>query len=169
MKEHQEMPALNPAGTSGGATIESPRRLKLEKLCRLCRRNRRGSAVVEFAVVAPVFFAFTLGMIEVGRAVMVQQILTTASREGARQAVLDGATQSAVTTFVTNYLTSAAVNAGGTTVAFNPSLPTASGYTGPVTVTVSVPFSQVTWSPSPIFLKGTTLTASTTMQREGIQ
>ncbi len=169
MRDHQDMPARKSAGTSSFATIEAPRRLKLEKLYRLCRRNRRGSAVVEFAIVAPVFFAFTLGMIEVGRAVMVQQILTTASREGARQAVLDGATQSAVTTFVTSYLTSASVSSGGATVAFNPSLPTASGYTGPVTVTVSVPFSQVTWSPSPIFLKGTTLTASTTMQREGIQ
>ncbi|HEY4307948.1 MAG TPA: TadE/TadG family type IV pilus assembly protein [Pirellulales bacterium] len=124
---------------------------------------------MEFAIVAPVFFAFTLGMIEVGRGVMVQQILTTASREGARQAVLDGATESAVTTFVKNYLTTAAVVAGSTSVTFTPDLPTAAGYTGPVTVKVTVPFSQVSWSPSPIFLKGATLTASTTMQREGIQ
>ena len=29
---------------------------KVEKLCRLCRKNRRGAAVVEFAIVAPVFF-----------------------------------------------------------------------------------------------------------------
>jgi len=124
---------------------------------------------VEFAIVAPVFFAFTLGMIEVGRAVMVQQILTTASREGARQAVSDGATEGAVTTFITNYLTTAATTAAGTTVAFSPSVPTAAGYTGPVTVTVSLPFNQVSWSPSPIFLNGATLTASTTMQRQGIQ
>jgi Flp pilus assembly protein TadG len=110
-----------------------------------------------------------LGMVEVGRGVMVQQILTTASREGARQAVLDGATQSVVTTFITNYLTTASVSAAGTTVTYTPSLPTAAGYSGPVTVTVSVPFNQVSWSPSPIFLKGATLTASTTMQREGIQ
>jgi Flp pilus assembly protein TadG len=151
--------------------LRNPRKkwFKLEKLCRLCRRTRRGAAAVEFAVVAPVFFAFTLGMIEIGRAVMVQQILTTASREGARQAVLDGATQTAVTTFITTYLTAAAVPSGGTTVAFSPSLPTASGYNGPVTVKVSLPFNQVSWSPSPIFLNGKTLTASTTMQREGVQ
>jgi Flp pilus assembly protein TadG len=154
---------------SGEKRIGKNKRLTLEKLRRLCRRNRRGAAAVEFAVVAPVFFAFTLGMIEVGRGVMVQQILTTASREGARQAVLDGATQGSVTTSVTTMLNTAAVTAAGTTVAFSPSLPLASGYNGPVTVTVSVPFNQVSWSPSPIFLNGATLTASTTMQSQGIQ
>jgi Flp pilus assembly protein TadG len=160
---------LEPHATPDEQRNRRKKWLTLEKLRRLCRRNRRGSAVVEFAIVAPVFFAFTLGMIEVGRAVMVQQILTTASREGARQAVLDGATEGAVTTFITNYLTTAATTAAGTTVAFSPSVPTAAGYTGPVTVTVSLPFNQVSWSPSPIFLNGATLTASTTMQRQGIQ
>ncbi|HEY2839958.1 MAG TPA: TadE family protein [Pirellulales bacterium] len=124
---------------------------------------------MEFALVAPVFFGFTLGMVEIGRAVMVQQILTSASREGCRQAVLDGATTSAVTTFVTSYLSSASVPSAGATVAISPSLPTASGYTGAVTVTVSIPFSQVNWGPAPIFLGGKTLTSTTSMQREGIQ
>jgi hypothetical protein len=108
-------------------------------------------------------------MIEVGRGVMVQQIITTASREGARQAVLDGATSGSVTTFITNFLSTASVTAAGTNVAFSPSLPLTSGYNGPVTVTVSVPFNQVSWSPSPIFLNGATLTASTTMQSQGLQ
>jgi Flp pilus assembly protein TadG len=141
----------------------------LEKLFRLCRRNRGGAAAVEFALVAPVFFGFMLGMLEIGRGVMVQQILTSASREGCRQAVLDGATTSAVTTFINSYLTAAAVPSGGTTVNISPSLPTASGYTGTVTVTVSIPFSQVNWGPTPIFLGGKTLTSTTVMQREGIQ
>ncbi|MBI2823560.1 MAG: pilus assembly protein [Planctomycetia bacterium] len=142
---------------------------KLEKIYRLCRKHRRGAAVVEFAIVAPIFFGFTLGMIEVGRGVMVQQILTNASREGARRAVLDGATTSDVTSFVSTYMSNASVSAAGLQTAISPSLPTASGYNGPVTVTVTVPFNQVTWGPSPIFLNGSTLTASTTMRREGVQ
>jgi Flp pilus assembly protein TadG len=145
------------------------KRSKLERLRRLCRRDRRGAAAVEFAIVAPVFFAFLLGMIEIGRGVMVQQIITAASREGARLAVLEGATSSSVTTSVTNYLTVASVSAADTSVTYSPSLPLASGYNGPVTVTVSLPFNQVSWSPSPIFLKGSTLTASTTMQSEWVQ
>ncbi len=46
---------------------------------------------MEFAVVAPLFLVFVFGMIEYGRMVMVQQVITNASREGARRAVLDGA------------------------------------------------------------------------------
>ena len=46
--------------------------VKLEKACRPCRRNRRGAAVVEFAIVAPLFFLMIFGMIEFGRAIMVQ-------------------------------------------------------------------------------------------------
>ncbi|MGB6041722.1 MAG: TadE family protein, partial [Pirellulales bacterium] len=55
----------------------------------MCRKKRRGVAAVEFALVAPLFVLMVMGMIEVGRAIMVQQVLTNASREGARRAVLD--------------------------------------------------------------------------------
>ena len=48
------------------------------------RKNRLAAAAVEFAVVAPVFLLLVFGMIEYGRMVMVYQILTNASREGAR-------------------------------------------------------------------------------------
>ena len=150
------------------AVIQRPGRFKLERIYRLCRRNRRGAAVVEFAIVAPIFFGFMLGMIEVGRAVMVQQILTNASREGARKGVLDDQTTQGIQDFVVTYLQNASIG-GSPTVTINPSLPTATGYNGPVTVTVSVPFSQVSWGPTPIFLNGATLTASTVMRREGVQ
>jgi len=69
---------------------------KLERPCRLYRRNRRATAAVEFAIVAPVFLLMVFGMIEYGRMVMVQQIITNAPREGARTAVLAGATTSSV-------------------------------------------------------------------------
>ena len=65
---------------------------KLDKPCQSYRKKRRGAAAVEFAVVAPIFLLLVFGMIEYGRMVMVQQVLTNASREGARCAVLDGAT-----------------------------------------------------------------------------
>ena len=58
------------------------------------RKTRRAAAVVEFAVVAPVLFLLVFGMIEFGRMVMVQQVLTNASREGARVGILDGSTTS---------------------------------------------------------------------------
>lgn len=140
---------------------------KLEKACRSCRRNRRGAAVVEFAVVSPVFFLLVFGMIEYGRMVMVQQLLTNAAREGARVGVLDNSTASDVTTAVNNYLTAANIN--NATITCNPSTPSSATYGQPVTVTVSVPFSQVSWLPSPMFLGGTTMTAQSAMRRETVQ
>jgi Flp pilus assembly protein TadG len=142
---------------------------KVEKVCRLCRKKRRGAAVVEFAIVAPVFFLLVFGMIEYGRMVMVQQILTNASREGARVAVLDGATSTSVETAVTNYLTNASIT--GADVDINPPDPASAGYGQGITVTVSVPFSQVSWLPVPMFPgnDSMTLTAVSIMRRESIQ
>jgi Flp pilus assembly protein TadG len=69
------------------------------------RRNRKGAAVVEFAVVAPLFVLLMMGMIEMGRAVQIQQVLTNASREGARLAAIEGTTEAKVQAAVSQYLT----------------------------------------------------------------
>jgi Flp pilus assembly protein TadG len=122
---------------------------------------------VEFAVVAPVLFALLLGMVEFGRAIMVQQVLTNASREGCRQAVLDGATSGGVTSTVTTYLSSAGIS--GSTVTITPTNPSSAGYGAPVTVSVTLPFNQVSWLGTPIFLNGKSLAATTVMRRETVQ
>jgi hypothetical protein len=129
--------------------------------------SRSGVAVVEFAVVAPLFFLLILGMIEFGRMVMVQQVITNASREGARTAIVQGATTSDVVGVVNNYLAGGGVR--GATVAVSPDPIDLAGYGDPVTVTVSVPFRQVSWLPAPMFLGDTELRAITTMRREAVQ
>lgn len=125
---------------------------------------------MEFALVAPVFFLMVLGMIEFGRMVMVQQVITNASREGARVGVLDSPTPTAgqVSTTVTTYLQKAGIS--GATVTIDPTEPTTAGYGAPVTVTVQIPFSSVSWLPSPMFIsENTQLTAHTVMRRETVQ
>jgi Flp pilus assembly protein TadG len=131
------------------------------------RKARRAAAVVEFAVVAPVLFLLVFGMIEFGRMVMVQQVLTNASREGARVGILDGATTSDVTTKVNGYLTAA--NISGATVTVTPDPPTNAGAGESVTVDVKVNFNNVTWLPVPWFLGGKQLQATTVMRRETVQ
>ena len=140
---------------------------KLHKPCRSYRKQRRAAAAVEFAIVAPVFFLLVFGMIEYGRMVMVQQVITNASREGARAAVLDGAETTEVVTTVNGYLTSGSISGATTTVSPDP--PTDAAFGDPVTVVVSIPFSQVSWLPSPMFLGGQTLRATTVMRRESAQ
>lgn len=154
---------------SGATACPKPgrQRFTLEKLRQVCRKHRKGAAVVEFAVVAPVLFLLIFGMIEFGRMVMVQQVLTNASREGARIAVLDGATTTDVTTAVQNYLAGASVS--GATITVTPNPPSSAGYGEPVTVSVSVGFDQVSWLPAPMFLSGRQLTATSVMRRETVQ
>lgn len=53
------------------------------------RKDRRGAVAVEFAVVAPILVAIVFGMIELGRAFEMQNLLEVAAREGARFASMD--------------------------------------------------------------------------------
>ncbi len=106
------------------------------------------------------------GFIEFGRALMVQQVLINASRVGARQAITTSATASEVETTVEEYADALAVP--GVSVAISPN-PTAANPGDPVTVTASVPFSNVSWLASPWFLGGTTLSASSQMRKEGFE
>lgn len=52
-------------------------------------RSRRGAVAVEFAVVAPILVALLFGLIELGRAFEMQNLLEVAAREGARFASMD--------------------------------------------------------------------------------
>ena len=57
-------------------------------------RRARGQAIVEFALVAPIFFFLLFSIIEFGRAVYYVQMLNNAAREGARYAIVNGADSS---------------------------------------------------------------------------
>jgi Flp pilus assembly protein TadG len=58
---------------------------------------RRGAAVVEAALVLPIFFMVVLGIIEFGRGMMVGQLVNNAARQGARDAIIDGSTNATIT------------------------------------------------------------------------
>jgi len=59
--------------------------------------RRKAASAVEFALVSPVFFLLLAGIIEFGQAFRVQHSLSTAARQGARAAIVEGATVAAVT------------------------------------------------------------------------
>ena len=128
---------------------------------------RRGASVVEFALVAPIFFLVILGMIEFGRMAMVQQVITNAAREGARIAVFDGATKAKVEAKVNDYLASASI--AGASVSVSPDPPSSAAYGESVTVGVSLTFDQVSWLPTPQFIGGQTLRAESVMRRETVE
>jgi hypothetical protein len=53
------------------------------------RKQRCGVVAVEFAIVAPILLALTFGLIQMGRAFEMQNLLEVAAREGARFASMD--------------------------------------------------------------------------------
>jgi hypothetical protein len=57
---------------------------------RTARRRGRGQALVEFALVAPLFFILIFGIIEAARFTFYYEILNHAAREGARYAIVHG-------------------------------------------------------------------------------
>src|SRR5438477_4855404 len=61
---------------------------------RRLRRNRRGSAAVEFALVAPVFFALLFAIIETGLVFFAGQVLETMAQDSARM-IMTGQAQNA--------------------------------------------------------------------------
>jgi Flp pilus assembly protein TadG len=58
--------------------------IALNKTLRRFRRSRRGSAAIEFAFVAPIFFALLFAMIETGIMYFAAQVLETGTQDTAR-------------------------------------------------------------------------------------
>lgn len=63
-------------------------------ILRRFRRNRRGSAAVEFALVAPIFFGLLFAIIELAMVFFASQVLETATQDSAR-VIMTGQAQNA--------------------------------------------------------------------------
>jgi Flp pilus assembly protein TadG len=136
-----------------------------------CRRGstprvsqRRGVAATEFAIVAPIFFLLIIGIIEVGRAIMVQQVLINAARAGARRAVMLSSTQQETLDAVTDFTDSVGVPT--VTASVTPDPGAAAAGTA-ITVSASVNFASVSWLPAPWFMGGKVLSSTSVMRKEG--
>ena len=77
------------------------------------RQTADGTATVEFAIILPLFVVLLFGMIEFGLAIWRQEILTNASREGARAGIVSGdprPTPADIEDVVRNYLENAGID-----------------------------------------------------------
>lgn len=139
-------------------------------------QRRRAAALVEMAMVLPIFVTVTLGIVEFGRAMMVAQLVTNAAREGARIGSLDGTTNTEVTQAVTEFLqSSTSVSPGDITVAIT--VTAAPGNPNPnnqvenasfrdaVNVQVQIPFNKVSFLDGD-YLDNANLVGNATMRHE---
>ncbi|HWB52868.1 MAG TPA: TadE/TadG family type IV pilus assembly protein [Tepidisphaeraceae bacterium] len=105
--------------------------------------RRRGGAVLETALVLPVLISITFGAIEFGYYFWIQNTLEGAARNGARAAIISGATNTDVTSAVNAELTAAGLKTSSYTITTNPtSISGASAGTN-ITVTVGSTWGQV--------------------------
>lgn len=125
---------------------------------------RRGSAVVEMAVMAPLLITAMLGMIEVGYAFMVKQTVTLAAREGARAGALPGGTLNDVQGAVD----AAMASPGLTGYSLDSNVSSLSPSDTEVWVEVSIPLDRATFTGSLLGGGSFNITGKTTMRREGI-
>lgn len=119
------------------------------------------------AMVTPIFVMMFMALLEASRLGMAAQLLTTAAREGARVAVLPGATTNAVQARINSVLSGSGISVHDVT----PTCP--SGYTWntapggtAITVSLSVPYRNITWLGTPYFLSAATVSASATLSSE---
>jgi Flp pilus assembly protein TadG len=123
--------------------------------------------MVEFALVVPVFITIVFGILEVSRALMVQHLLTNAARAGARAGIIEGASNTTINSAVSSALTNMGISGDTVTVEINDNVADAStaNPTDEITVLVSVPVSNISWLPVPLFLSGS-ITGKYTLRRE---
>ncbi len=120
-------------------------------------RDREGATTVEFAFMVPIIFTIFMGAIEITRLNFVRQTVSNAAYEGARKAVMPGATISEAQAEASRLLTMMRV---GTGASYNCTMGV-----DKVTMTVSVPISQNSWGITK-FCSGMNVTQSISLSRE---
>jgi hypothetical protein len=142
--------------------------------------RRAGAAVVEFAILSPFLFFLVIGMFELGRGIMIKQMLNDAARKACRTGVQPTKTNADITSDINDILKDNGLD---------PTIAQISMLVGPestppligkaadastarpgldfVSVKVGIPVSQIFWAGT-FFLSGSTLESETVyMLRQG--
>lgn len=145
------------------------------------QESRDGAAMVEFAIISPVFLALVLGVVEIGTALEASNLMTSALREGGRLATMDWETvvpqnltpNEKVETDIRNFLQAAGFPASEVHLTIRHAEGANEGQPFDLadpdnklqlfTISASIPYDSVSSYPSN-FLSGQTLKASITMR-----
>ncbi|HRK29434.1 MAG TPA: TadE/TadG family type IV pilus assembly protein [Tepidisphaeraceae bacterium] len=148
---------------------------KVRSILSFCRRteSRRGNTLIEAAFVFNILLLLSFCTVEFGYYLYAKHTIQGAAREGARAAVVPGATTTDVTNAVARSLFASGMNSGTTsidsakfTVTLNPANPAAAAGTA---IQVDVVSTMGKIGPKPLFFMSNTksITGSTVMRKEG--
>jgi Flp pilus assembly protein TadG len=135
-------------------------------------KKRRGVVTVEFALMSPLLAAIVLGTFEVGRQMMVKQMLTETARAGCRVAILPASDSALVRAAINTVLTKRGIDptAVTTTIRVNDVLTDARNAkrNDRIEVEVAIPFSAVSWTNGFFFISADAIQSEkVVMMREG--
>lgn len=127
------------------------------------KRNRKGTVVTEFALVAPIFFMFLMGAFEFARFNVLRHTADNAAYEAARAAMVPGATANDAIEKANRLLN--AVGTRGARITVSPAV------LGPsvkkISVTVEIPLNENGWV-APRFSANNLLTRTATLRTERV-
>lgn len=124
---------------------------------------------MEMAVTLPVFLLVLLGIMEFGRAMMVQQLLVNNARIGARKAILSDSTNSEIVQLISNACQATVKATPTVTLSLNgvDGADISAADRGDLCqVKVSIPFSNVSLLPTPAWLSSKVLEGTCIMEHE---
>jgi Flp pilus assembly protein TadG len=124
-------------------------------------QKRDGAAVVEFAIVAPIFFLLIVSALEFGRLNVIRHTADQAAYEAARAAMVPGATANEAVQAANSML--AIAGARDAQISVNP--PTLGPDDTQITVTIDIPLSKNGWI-TPRFTKNTVIHAVSRLRAE---
>jgi Flp pilus assembly protein TadG len=139
-------------------------RLPKTRSIRQVAKARKGAAMVEFAIVAPILFLFFFAAFEFCRVNMIRHTADNAVYEGARVAIIPGATAAEAEAEARLILNSLGLN--NVTVTVTPG--TIRRDTEEVTVRAEIPLDQNSFIPAS-FTSGQSVDRELTMTREGVR
>ncbi len=134
-------------------------------------RPRPGSAAVEVAVLLPFLAALIVGIAELGQAMSVHQSLNDAVRKGGRHGILPNRTTAQIQSDVAKVLTENNISSSSATVTVlvnGQNVDASTAQRGDqISVTVSVPFSQVSWGFTRFLGSNANIVSTLVMLRQG--
>ena len=130
------------------------------------KKPRRGTILVEAALIFLILFYLTFGMIEYGWMILKQQQITNTARAAARIAVRADSVNGDVTSKITNMMTSYQMNGSGysTTMPANVATVVKGAQ---LSVTIQVPYNNIKLGMLTLLPTPTNLTSTVSMEKEG--
>ena len=132
------------------------------------RLNERGAVAAEFALLLPVLLTILFGIIEFGMIMYGREVVTNASREGARASIVQVSPKPSsgqITTIATNYLNGTGISLADVTITV-----AGAGGASPAMLTVTATYNYpwlIPYIPSVLGLPSPLpITMSTTMRHE---